>query len=319
MIQQLLDEESKQLEFFFKNCDIKAFEKIFREIAGCKGMVICTGIGKSGFIAKKIAATMISTNTRAFFLSPVDALHGDIGIAAQGDICLLFSKSGESEELLSLMPSLRNKGVKTIAIVSNQESRLAKSADIFMHLPLQKELCPYDLAPTTSCLIQLIFGDVLAIALMNLRKFTIEDMALNHPAGRIGKRASLKVKDLMITGDNLPVVTKNQKIIDILVVLSSKRCGCVLVKDAENKLIGIFTDGDLRRSLEKEGSKALENTLENLMTKSPRKISPDSLATEAVRIMEGNKNNEITILPVVEEGGTLIGLVKLHDLIQTGV
>lgn len=319
MIQNLLDEEHKQLEYFFRNLDVSAFEKLFKDIAACKGMIICTGVGKSGFIAKKIAATMISTNTRAFFLSPVDALHGDIGIATQGDMCLLFSKSGESEELLSLMPSLRNKGVKTIAIVSNPASRLAKTADAFMHLPLEKELCPFDLAPTTSCLIQLIFGDILAIALMNLNKFSVEDMALNHPAGRIGKRTSFRVKDLMIKGDNLPLATQEKKIVDILVELSNKRCGCILIKNEQGKLLGIFTDGDLRRSLQKEGSKALENTLQNLMTRSPRKIGPNAMAVEAIKIMEGSGNNEVSVLPVLEDDGTLVGLVKLHDLIQTGL
>ena len=319
MIKELLEKEKNVLDFFFEHIDLPSFEKVFQELLQCKGMIICTGIGKSGLVAKKIAATMTSTNTRAFFLSPVDALHGDIGIASSGDICLLFSKSGETDELLYLMPTLRNKHVKTVAVVSNPGSRLAKIADITMVLPVKEELCTYNLAPTTSTLVQLIFGDIISIALMSERNFSIDDFALNHPAGNIGKRTTIKVKDIMIQGPYVPIAQANQNLMDTLVELSNKRCGCVLIPDEKGKLLGIFTDGDLRRSLQNQGALAMNQTMKDLMTKTPRKIGPEKLATDALKIMEGLEKKEVNVLAVVDSQDRIIGLIKLHDIIQAGI
>lgn len=318
MIKELIEKEKEVLEYFFKHLDLPSFEKIFEELLQCKGMIICTGIGKSGLVAKKIAATMTSTNTRALFLSAVDALHGDIGIASSGDVCLLFSKSGETEELLCLMPALRNKNVKTIAVVSNSASRLAKLTDIVINLPVKEELCPYNIAPTTSTLVQLIFGDILAIALMSKRNFSLDDFALNHPAGHIGKRTTLKVKDLMIQGSHIPLAYPDQNLMDILVELSNKRCGCVLIPDKEGKLLGIFTDGDLRRALQNKGALAMNQTMNDLMTKNPRKIESENLVIESIKIMEGLERKEVSVLPVVDNQNKIVGLIKLHDIIQAG-
>jgi arabinose-5-phosphate isomerase len=319
MLSELFEQEKKYLDYFFKNLDIKAAEKIFEEIKNCKGIIILTGVGKSGLVAKKIAATMTSTNSRALFLSPTDALHGDIGIVNKEDVFIFLSKSGESEELLNLLPSLRNKGVKLITLCSNPKSRLAKASDLFIDLPLEKELCPFDMAPTISTSIQMIFGDVMAIALMRHKKFTLDDFGLNHPAGRIGKRITLRVKDIMIMGDGIPTCKPNDHGIDTLVELSNKRCGCVLVIDEKGHLEGIFTDGDLRRTLQAKGPNALQLTMKELMTANPRFVKPEELVIKAIQTMEGVGSGEVSALPVIDDNRKVVGLIKLHDIIQTGV
>ncbi|MEM1282502.1 MAG: KpsF/GutQ family sugar-phosphate isomerase [Chlamydiota bacterium] len=319
MLQELFDNTHQHLNYFFEHVDMKVMEEVFDILKSRPGMIILTGVGKSGLVAKKIAATMTSTNTRAIYLSPINALHGDLGIVTDRDVFVFLSKSGESEELLSLVPSLRNKGVKLIAVVSNKESRLAKASDRVVYLPLEKELCPFNMAPTTSTTIQMIFGDVITIGLMRLKNFSIEEYALNHPAGRIGKRITVKVRDLMIKGDNIPHCKPNDKLVDILVELSNKRCGCVLILDEGRKLKGIFTDGDLRRTLQNLGSDALNESMEKIMITTPRFISPDVLAREAIKIMENSLSHEVTVLPVVNDEKQVIGLIKLHDIIQTGI
>lgn len=319
MLKELFDNEREYLNHFFDHIDLKATEDLLQILAKCEGTMIFTGVGKSGLVAKKIAVTMTSTGSRALFLSPINALHGDIGIVSQKDIFIAVSKSGESEELFNLIPYLRNKDIKLIAIVSNPKSRLAKASDFFVSLPLEKELCPFDLVPTTSTVIQMIYGDVLAIALMKLKNFGLDDYALNHPAGRIGKRIALKVSDLMIKGDHIPLCKPQDKLMDLLVELSRKRCGCVLIVDERMQLQGIFTDGDLRRSLQKHGSQALALSMEELMTPKPRSISPQSLAWEAMQLMEKDQENAITVLPVLDENRAVVGLIKLHDIVQTGL
>ncbi len=318
MIKKIFDNERQYLNFFFDKVDIQKMEELLEILKECKGALVLSGVGKSGLIAKKIAATMTSTNTRALFLSPVNALHGDIGIVSPEDIFIFLSKTGESDELLTLIPSLRNKKVKLIAVVSNVNSRLAKACDIVVHLPLEKEICPFDIAPTTSTTIQMIFGDVMAIALMQARNFTIDEFAINHPAGRIGKRIILKVRDLMIRGKEIPFCKKEDLLLDTLVELSNKKCGCVLIVDQENRLEGIFTDGDLRRALQKHGPEALHSSMETVMVKSPRTTKPEALVVEALKIMEGT-NSEVTALPVIDENKGVVGIIKLHDIIQSGI
>lgn len=318
-LKALLEKQRTYLDHFFKHIDFKAAEQMLQLLNECKGVMIFSGIGKSGLVAKKIAVTMTSTGTKALYLSPANALHGDIGIVTNKDVFIIVSKSGESDELLQMLPFLRNKDVKLIAMVSNAESRLAKACDFVMLLPVEKELCPFDLAPTTSTTIQMIFGDVLAIALMELKKFSIDQYALNHPSGRIGKRATVKVKDLMITGDALPLCKPKDKLVDILVELSNKRCGCVLVINDLHVLQGIFTDGDLRRSLQKKGGDILNTSMEHLMTRSPRSIGPEDMAWKAMQIMESGKKSEITVLPVLDEHHKILGIIKLHDIVQAGV
>ncbi len=318
-LKQLFDEQRINMSHFFNEIDYAAAQRIFDQLKVCEGTIFFTGIGKSGLVAKKISATMTSTGTKALYISAIDALHGDIGIVSAKDAFVFLSKSGENEELLALIPYLRNRGVALIAIVTNMNCRLAKACDHCIALPLLKELCPFGLAPTTSTAIQMLFGDILAIALMRHKKFAIEEYRLNHPAGQIGKRLTLKVKDLMLTEEALPVCDPEAKLVDVLVELSNKKCGCLLIVNATEKLIGIFTDGDLRRALQKHGPEALNLPMSELMTEQPRFISPDMLATEALRSMEADQKRPITVLPVLSEDHTLLGLIKMHDIVQSGV
>lgn len=317
-LKDLLDQGKQYLNFFFDHLDIDQAERIFELLAECPGNIIFSGVGKSGLVAQKIAATMTSTGSRSFFLCPANALHGDLGIITHQDILVLLSKSGESEELLGLIPHLRNKGCKLIAVVSNPESRIAQQCDMFISLPVEKELCPFDMAPTTSTAIQLIFGDILAIGLMKRKQFSLDDFAFNHPAGRIGRRISLKVRDLMLIGDRIPACSQDTRLVNLLVELSNKKCGCMLVVDKKNTLLGIFTDGDLRRSLQKHGPEALQMSVHMLMTKQPKYITPEELAWTAMQTMESN-GGAVTVLPVLNEEGTVLGLIRLHDIIQAGL
>lgn len=319
MIKTLLEKERNNLNHFLDNVDINKLEELHSLLAECSGLIILTGVGKSGLIAEKISLTLSSTGSRALYISPTNALHGDIGIATAQDVCLMLSKSGESDELLNLIPYLRNKNVKIAVVVSNGKSRLAKAADFVLELPYEPELCPFDLAPTTSTVMQMIVGDVLAIALMNSKQFSQEQFAANHPAGRIGRRIATRVKDLMIKGEGIPLAHPNDKLVDILVELSNKRCGCVLVTDESEQLLGIFTDGDLRRALQGKGSLALEGKMEDLMTQNPRSIQAQMLAWDALHLMEADQKHPITVLPVLDEEGKIVGVIKMHDIIQAGL
>ncbi len=318
MLKELLLKQREYINYFFEHLDLKIVEKLFKLFMECQGVIFFTGVGKSGLVAEKIAVTMTSTGSRAIFISPINAMHGDIGILTDKDLMVMVSKSGESEELLHLIPAIRNKHAKIISIVSDPKSRLALSSDFNIILPLKRELCPYNMVPTTSTTIQGILGDALAVALMLAKNFTIDDYAINHPAGRIGRRITVRVSDLMLRNSAIPLCKPTDKLVDTLVELSNKRCGCVLVVDANQKLLGIFTDGDLRRGLLNKGSNALEETIENLMTRNPRMIAPDRLAVEAMEIMEADQKNAITVLPVVEEDH-VVGLIKLHDIVQSGI
>lgn len=318
MLKELFAKEKEQLNYFFDQLDYQAVENILHLMLQCKGMIIFTGIGKSGLVAKKIALTMTSTGSRAFYISPIDALHGDLGIVTPDDMVVMLSKSGESDELLGLVPFIKLKGVELVAFVSNANSRLAKACEHTLVLPHEKELCPYDMAPTTSTVNQLIIGDVLAIALMRMKNFSLDDYALNHPSGRIGKRITLKVKDLMLTGDQIPTCKPEDKLVDTLVELSNKRCGCVLITNQDKKLEGIFTDGDLRRALITHGPQVLNLPMGQLMTHSAKWIEPSKLAYDAMKLMEVNPKSPITTLPVLEDRKVL-GLIKMHDIIQSGL
>lgn len=319
VLSELFQKERTYLNDFFDSLNLESVERVLEQLHACDGLIVLTGVGKSGLVAKKTAVTMTSTGTRAIYLSPTNALHGDLGILKPQDIFLVFSKSGESDELLNLIPFIRNKGIKMIAVVSNAESRLAKSVDLTLELPHEPELCPFDLAPTTSTTIQSIVADVLAIALMRLKNFTVNDFASLHPAGRLGKRLTMKVKDLMLQGDAVPICKPDELLVDTLVELSNKQCGCVLIVDAAGKMLGIFTDGDLRRSLQNKGSRALESRMEELMTKTPRFIDPDALVLEAMKKMEANQKSPIMVLPVLDSAGHVAGLIKMHDIVQAGI
>lgn len=319
ILSDIFKEVESNVSFFVKNINSSDVEKIFNHLKNCNGLLFFTGVGKSALVAKKIAVTMTSTGTRAIFISPVDALHGDIGLIGKEDTLVLLSKSGETEELLNLIPYVRNKGAAIISIVGNAKSRLAKAADLAIGLPIEKELCSFNLVPTTSTIVQMIFGDVLAVGLMNERGFTLDQYAMNHPSGTIGKRILLKVSDLMLKGENIPKASPEIKLIDTLVELSNKKAGCVVIIDQDGKLLGIFTDGDLRRALQQHGADVLQYQMKDLMTKKCKSIHPNNLAWEAMKVMEGDQKSPIMVLPVVDDSNSLVGLVKMHDILQSGL
>ncbi len=320
VMKKLFERQKQLLDHFYNKLDYQACETLFTHLKSVKGSYFFSGIGKSGFIAQKIASTLMSTGTKAFFLSPIDALHGDLGMVSQEDIVFLLSKSGETDELLQLLPSLRSKGVEVIAITSSQNSRLALGADYALILPCENELCPFDLAPTISTEVQLLFGDVLAIALMKDKRFTLDEYAKNHPSGQIGRRATLLVRDIMLDKKRTPFCLPEDLLEHVLVEFSDKRCGCLLVVDQNQKLKGIFTDGDLRRALQLKGDQVLKEKIKNLMTHLPKSINDDALAWEAVKLMESDQKHPVMVLPVLKrEQGTVIGIIKMHDLIQAGI
>lgn len=319
MLDEILNRQKELTNGYFDALDLQQAEKFFDILANCSGMIFFTGIGKSGFVAKKIAFTMISTGTQALYISPTDAAHGDIGLVSSRDVFVMLSKSGESDELLSLVPAIRNKGATLLGVVCNPESRLAKACHFTMNLPFQHELGSFDMVPTMSTIYQSLFGDLLTVALMERKQFTLDQYALNHPSGRIGKRIVLKVKDLMLTGSRIPLCHPQETLQNVLVELSKKRCGCVLVVDGSHQLLGIFTDGDLRRSLQKHGGDILNASIQELMTANPHSIDPDLLAWEAMKAMEANYQQRMMVMPVVDKQSKVVGLLHIHDIIQTGL
>lgn len=319
IIEDLLNRERESLDYFFSQLDRESLKDFLDTLYHCKGLVILCGVGKSSLVAEKFSVTLTSTGTRSLFLSPTNALHGDIGITTAHDVFIMISKSGESDELLNLIPFLRNKKVKILSIVNNASSRLAKASDLTLTLPVVKELCPFDLAPTTSTVIQMIVGDLLAIALMKMKQFTKDEFVMNHPAGRIGRRLMTKVKDLMITGEDIPLCQPNDKLLDTIIELSNKRCGCVLISNEQSHLLGIFTDGDLRRALQNQGPQVLEARVGSLMTTTPKTIDANELAWVALQKMEEDQKHPVTVLAVLNEENTLTGLIKMHDIVQSGI
>ncbi|MDN3509570.1 MAG: KpsF/GutQ family sugar-phosphate isomerase [Candidatus Neptunochlamydia sp.] len=318
MLKDLFEEYQRNLNYFFDQIETEKAENFFDLFLECEGMLIFTGVGKSGIIAEKLAMSMISTGTKALYLPPMNALHGDIGIVTKKDVLICISKSGESEELLSLVPYAQKKGAKTVAWVSNPQSKLLNSCDLGIYLPLNKELCPFDLAPTTSTAIQLIFGDVLSVALMKAKKFSLDEYALNHPAGSIGKKITLTVEDLMLRGEELPICTPNDRLREALVTLTDKKCGCLLIVDEKKSFRGIFTDGDLRRTLQKDPARMLEKSMGELMTPSCVGAEKGKKALEALKLMQKDPKKWVSVMPVVDSD-RLIGLIRMHDFVQAGI
>lgn len=315
MLKTLFDDQRGYLNHFFDSIDHIQVQKIFDRLLSCKGIIVLSGVGKSGHIAEKISTTLLSTGTRSFFLNPANALHGDIGFVSPQDILLVLSKSGNSQELVDLLPHVQRKGAATIAIVSAPHSKLAKLCELSVVLPVQREICPYDLAPTTSSAAQLIFGDCLAVGLMKAKQFSVHDFAENHPSGSLGRKITFKVADLMLRGADVPLCKPSDRLFDVLHELSVKRCGCLLVADDEGRLQGIFTDGDLRRAIHSRGPEGLSLPVSELMTLKPKSISSDQLALEAVKKMEEDPSCLITVLPVLDQG-RVIGLIRMHDILQ---
>jgi len=290
---------------------IKAVDTIYES----KGRVVLTGMGKSGLIARKIVATLNSTGTAAIYLHPTDALHGDLGMVRKEDIVMIISKSGSTDELSKLLPMFKRLGVKLIAMSGNPDSSLVNESDIFLNISVKEEACPHDLTPTSSTTATLAMGDALSVALLQKRGFTAEDFALLHPGGSLGKRLSLKIDEIMIKGEGVPVVNENSSIKDIILEMTSKRLGTTCVVDKNGKLTGIITDGDLRRLLEKTMDvKNLVAT--DIMSKKPKVTEKDYLASFALQIMESHK---ITSLVVTDRDKKPIGIVHLHDLVNLGL
>lgn len=318
MLKDLFAEQRQYLDFFFNTLDMEKAEKIFELCLQTKGMLVLAGIGKSGIVSEKIAMTLVSTGTKALYLPTTNFLHGDIGLVSQEDTMLLFSKSGETEELLNLLPFIKRRGAKVIAIVSSAQSRLANQSDLSICLPVEKELCPFDLAPTTSTEVQLLFGDVLAIALMKAKGFSLDAYGENHPSGNIGKKITTKVQDIMIQGNNVPLCSPEDRLGDVLVELSNKKCGCLIVVDKDKSFHGIFTDGDLRRSLQALGSQVLEKQIGEIMTRSATSIQQSERAWEAMKLMQKDPKKWIMMLPVLEDQ-KVVGIIRMHDIIHAGI
>lgn len=285
-----------------------------RLIYECQGRVVVTGMGKSGHIGDKIAATLASTGTPAFFLHAAEASHGDIGMITNSDVLLALSNSGETEELIALLPVIKRMRVGLIAVTGKPQSTLARAADVVLDVSVPKEACPLNLAPTASTTATLAMGDALAVALLDARGFTEEDFARSHPGGSLGRRLLLHVENVMRTGEQLPMVDPTTSLRDGLLEMSRKGLGMTTIVDAQRRVIGIFTDGDLRRILDKNFDPALP--MSAVMTPRPKTIRPRMLAAEAVHIMETSR---ITALPVVDDAGTLVGALNVHDLFRAGV
>lgn len=287
-------------------------------ILTCKGRIVITGMGKSGIIGKKMAATFASTGTPAFFLHPAEGIHGDLGMVTPNDIVIAISSSGESDEILGILPAIKRIGASIIAMSGREASTLGQAADLFIDVSVEKEACPLGLAPTASTTATLAMGDALAIALLSSRKFTPEDFALYHPGGALGRKLLLTVESVMHSGEEMPLVTLDKTVKEALFVITDKGLGATLVVDKDGQLLGLITDGDIRRGLEK-GHEFLDKTVETLMTKTPRTITADRLAAEALRTMEKNQPRPITVLPVVDGQNRAIGIIHLTDLLRQGV
>lgn len=290
------------------------FDRAVESILACPNRVIISGIGKSGIIGQKISATLNSTGTSSFFLHPVEALHGDLGLVDAKDVIIAISYSGETSELIHLMPTLQKRGVTTIVLTGSPNSTLANYADIVLSAAIPREACPLGLAPTTSTTAALVMGDALAVVLLDRKKFAASDFRRNHPGGSLGDRLKVLVKEVMLRGDNMPVVSEEQPLQEAIGVLNEKNLGAVIVRSGEDRVSGIITDGDIRR-LVISREKPFELKVADIMTKNPKTIDEDLLAADALSIMQ---RHEVTVLPVCNKDSRLTGILHLHDLLGKG-
>lgn len=312
---ELLKLEASAIELAAGRLEKSVVQKTIKILEDCSGKIIVTGVGKSGIIAQKIAQTLTSTGTVAVFVHPSDAMHGSLGVVSSGDVLIALSNSGETDEILLLLPALQKRKICIISIVGNVDSTLARQSDVVLDASVDQEACPLNLAPTTSTTVALAIGDALAMTLMQSKGLTAEDFAANHPGGRLGKRLTLKVKNLMHESPN---VSLDSNWLEVVKAISRYSLGAVNVIDDNNMLTGIVTDGDLRRTIEKTEAKKLENlTAEQMMTKNPTVTTPEMLAFEALQLME-NRPFQISVLPVVENK-KCVGLLRLHDIVRSGL
>jgi arabinose-5-phosphate isomerase len=287
-----------------------------RLILGCAGRVVVTGMGKSGHVARKIAATLASTGTPAFFVHPGEASHGDLGMILPQDVVLALSNSGETDEVLFILPVIKRQGIPLIAITGNTHSSLADQATVHLDASIAAEACPLGLAPTASTTAALVMGDALAIALLEARGFTSEDFARSHPAGSLGRRLLLHISDVMHTGEGIPAVAPDASLTQALMEMTRKHLGMTAVIDADRHLLGVFTDGDLRRALDDDGVDLRGATVAELMTRGPKTIGADKLAIEAAQLME---KHQIHALLVVNDQQQVVGALNIHDLLRARV
>jgi arabinose-5-phosphate isomerase len=291
------------------------FVRAVELMCACRGKIVVTGLGKSGVICQKIAATLASTGTPAFFLHSGDAVHGDLGMVREDDLILAVSNSGETDEILKLLPHFKLHGIKLLVITGNPNSTLARAGDVVLDVRVTEEACTLGPAPTASTTAALAMGDALAVVLLEEKGFKEEDFALRHPGGTLGRRLLLRVADLMYRGAQLPVVQQKTLVRDALFEITSKRLGVTGVTDADGKLVGVITDGDLRRGLERKGQ-ILELTAEEIMTRNPKTVPADTMATEAMAMME---RFPITALFVLDARDCPVGVIHLHDLVKAGI
>jgi len=312
---RVFDIEARAISALKQRIDDRFLEAV-EIIFNSKGRVVVTGMGKSGIIAKKVAATLASTGTPAFFMHPAEAGHGDLGMVTPDDVMIAISNSGETDELVNLIPFLKRFNVKLISMTGNPDSILARSSDVELDTSVEEEACPMGIVPTASTAAALAMGDAIAVALLKKRGLREEDFALLHPRGSLGKRLIIRVKDLMHTGDEVPVVHPHTPMTDAVMEISSKRLGVTIVADTDRRIVGIITDGDLRRGIQRWGKGFFEMKAEEVMTRNPKMISGEELAAKAVSIME---SYSITSLIVPDELGRISGIIHLHDILKKGI
>ncbi|WP_408955149.1 SIS domain-containing protein [Natroniella sp. ANB-PHB2] len=291
------------------------FVEVVKLILACSGRVILTGMGKSGLIAKKLAATLASTGTPSFFLHPAEAIHGDLGMVTKEDIIIALSNSGETKEVINILPVIKRIGAQIIALTGGVASTLAENADYFLNTSVEEEACPLNLAPTASTTATLALGDALAVSLLHVRDFKPEDFALYHPGGSLGKKLLLTVEDVLNIREENPIVDQKTSLKQTLFTMTSTRMGAANIVDQDGRLVGIITDGDIRRQLE-DSSDLLNLSAKEIMTANPTVITVDKLAAEALKIMQ---EQEISALPVTNEQGQPLGLINFQDLLKAGV
>jgi arabinose-5-phosphate isomerase len=318
-VQNLLRIESDAIAQTATRLDPSAVERVVDLLASCQGKVVILGVGKSGIIGQKIAATMTSAGTAALYLHPSDALHGGLGIVQPNDVVIVLSNSGETDEIVAMLPYLKKRQVAIVAIVGNLNSTLARRVDIVLDASVDKEACPLNLAPTTSTTVALAIGDALAMTVMKVKGLTSDDFAVNHPAGRLGKRLTLRVGDLMHRDHENPTIAAGSSWVEVVRAISKGGLGAVCVVDDAGRLAGIITDGDLRRAIEQTSHESLAKlTCDDFMTAKPVVATPELLAYDALRLME-DRPSQIAVLPVVDADRKCVGLLRLHDVVRSGL
>lgn len=314
LAKDVLDIEAKAI-LRLKNNIGDDFDKAVDILYNCKGRVIVTGMGKSGLIGKKIAATMSSTGTPAYFLHPAESTHGDSGVITRNDVIIAISNSGETQELLNLLPLIKRFGCEMIGMTGNLNSTLAKTSEVTLDISVEREACPLGKAPTASTTATLAMGDALAVCLMEKKGFTKEDFLMYHPSGKLGKGLTYKVRDLMITGDKMPIVSDDETFTDVINTISEYKLGMAMVVDSDRKLSGVLTDGDIRRTVIKYHDIS-KLRIKDVMTSNPKRITSDAYAASALNLME---KFSITALAVVDENNVPVGVIHVHDLLRAGV